>query len=769
LRSKADSDSEANALRFAFNFDLGPSVSDISPILRALNELSGSAKNQPDGNFFAEGTLPLTALELEIESIGKLRWPISQAAAQELSLLSQPAPFGKKSETLIDTNVRDTGEIAAEKLGVHWHADALSNLEQAAANALGLPGLRAELHKLLVYGEGQFFDQHQDTPRLPGMVATLVIVLPSAHIGGELHLRLGDSQAQFHSQLLAAKSMKWFAFYADCRHEVKPVLEGWRVVLTFDLVVANTLPAPTGIAAATLVNALQAHFDAPPQAESPATPLVFLLDHEYHEKGLRWSLLKGKDRARVQSLRAAAASIGLSAQLALAEIHQTWSAEYEYSRSGNHGDATPVDLINEELTLNYWLDSHDRVSAAALRIPVSAIESFSEHDEKFLVDEQFEGYMGNYGDTIDYWYRRAALVLQTPAMLERNRFATDFEQALSDALLLAEQARFAELTQRLQIALDLVLPHATHAGRELWPRYARLAQAVQSKDLALQLCASFEWNKFAASDALPLIALRNIWGAQWLQELLAQWLRKVRVQPSAQLWPLRLGRFIEHAIANGLPLEAVQDLLSQCINAVDAVNEKLQSGSPKDRVNAWPQCEQSILELLSSTAKLADSEADAMVLAIMAQLSAYPKIYRIKMLVPIWQALRLQAARQPEVLALGLAIRQALIDAIASAELPADDCSLLDMDWACQCNDCKIVIDWAQSPNAQSLTIARAEATRTHIERSLQSTAVKFTYQTVKQGSPHKLVIAKPKAIEKLREQLLTAWQYALQELAKES
>jgi hypothetical protein len=231
-------------------------MGDVSPILHVLSGLDGSPKNQSDGCFYAEGALPLSALKLEIESLGHLQWPISQTVAQQLSSLSQPAPFGKRSETLIDRRVRDSGEIAAEKLGVRWKADALSKLEQTIASALGVPDLRARLHKLLVYGQGQFFDQHQDTPKLPGMVATLVLVLPSAHIGGELQVRLGKSQARFHSQLLAAKSIKWFAFYADCRHEVKPVLEGWRVVLTFDLIAANALPGPTGIAAPALVSAL---------------------------------------------------------------------------------------------------------------------------------------------------------------------------------------------------------------------------------------------------------------------------------------------------------------------------------------------------------------------------------------------------------------------------------------------------------------------------------------------------------------------------------
>lgn len=44
--------------------------------------------------------------------------------------------------------------------------------------------LRPHLHNLLIYGPGQFFKPHQDSEKLDGMVATLVIILPSPHIGG---------------------------------------------------------------------------------------------------------------------------------------------------------------------------------------------------------------------------------------------------------------------------------------------------------------------------------------------------------------------------------------------------------------------------------------------------------------------------------------------------------------------------------------------------------------------------------------------------------
>jgi len=46
--------------------------------------------------------------------------------------------------------------------------------------------LRADLHDVLIYAPGQFFQSHQDSEKCDGMVATLVVVLPSPHKGGGL-------------------------------------------------------------------------------------------------------------------------------------------------------------------------------------------------------------------------------------------------------------------------------------------------------------------------------------------------------------------------------------------------------------------------------------------------------------------------------------------------------------------------------------------------------------------------------------------------------
>jgi hypothetical protein len=40
------------------------------------------------------------------------------------------------------------------------------------------------------------------------------------------------------------KPLSFVAFYADCHHQVRPVLAGFRVVLTYDLMLAGEPGAP---------------------------------------------------------------------------------------------------------------------------------------------------------------------------------------------------------------------------------------------------------------------------------------------------------------------------------------------------------------------------------------------------------------------------------------------------------------------------------------------------------------------------------------------
>jgi sarcosine oxidase gamma subunit len=283
-------------------------------------------------------------LRLEVDGIGQVSLPVSATQAAQLCDLARPARFGRGEHTLTDRRVRDTWEVPQHLVTPTWSPAFDAALEKVRAG-LGLPPsarLSADLHSLLVYEPGQFFVTHQDSEKHDAMVATLVVVLPSAHAGGELVVHQGGQATSYKGSKTA---IAMAAFYADCRHEVLPVTSGQRIALTYNLSLDGGERADSAATddatIAELARLLDAHFTTPQRAPysdrelEPPIRLVYLLDHEYTARGLSWSRLKGADARRVTLLKAAAERAGCEVTLALAEIQETWDAlepDYRYSR-----------------------------------------------------------------------------------------------------------------------------------------------------------------------------------------------------------------------------------------------------------------------------------------------------------------------------------------------------------------------------------------------------------------------------------------------------
>ncbi|MBL8398675.1 MAG: 2OG-Fe(II) oxygenase, partial [Candidatus Accumulibacter sp.] len=137
--------------------------------------------NRP-GDFYAYGTHDFFLPRLEVADVGQISLPLLPAQAEQLIAVAEQAPYGRGADTLIDTAVRKTWQIAADRIllgGRHWEND-LGQIVARSAVGLGvLEPVTAELYKMLVYDAGSFFVSHRDTEKAPGMFATLVIVLPS--------------------------------------------------------------------------------------------------------------------------------------------------------------------------------------------------------------------------------------------------------------------------------------------------------------------------------------------------------------------------------------------------------------------------------------------------------------------------------------------------------------------------------------------------------------------------------------------------------------
>lgn len=756
----------------------------MNTLLDLLRQPATPRPASPDGSttpdcFWAEGRLPAGHLAIEVEGLGLLPQPLPPAQAQALHDLSEPAQFGLRDQTLLDTTVRHTGEISADLLSLDWQPDAFAALKQAVAQALGVEQIDAWLHNLLIYGPGQFFKPHQDTEKHPGMVATLVLVWPSPHIGGTLRVQLGQQEAALSSQHLQAQDLRWFAFYADCRHEVLPVQEGWRVALTFDLVLPAQVarPAVPARLQTALEHALRQQFamdgDTPGMA-----PWVLLLDHEYTEHGLRWPLLKGDDRWRVAALRAAAEALGLRLHLALAELHQTWSAvpapRSRWSRHGDEADPQRGELIDESLSLDFWVDEHDQVGPrSSLSVRLDDTVSFTETGSAHLVDEQYEGYMGNYGDTLDYWYRRAALVIQSPLAVERDRFALDFDGALAELQRLAGlPAESVTLASRVKVAARTLAYQVSVRGRTLLDAYAEIAAALPDPEAATALLADFDPSGFLPEDAATLARLQHARGTLWLRTVLQRWndpqarrfaaVTGWRVQWGSHLslsalWPTPLPAFTQAALDAGWSLVLLDDWFDACLAALKRFDQARVQAKPANRMQLQPAMLQAVDELAQSLVLRADDGIEDLRVLI-DHVLAHPGLYPATQLAPFVQSVGALSRQWPQDRLLHDRVTEALRNALNEPLRDLTDHRLCGVEWVCRCKDCMVMIPWAESASAEPLVLAMAEPRRQHVQSQFEAAGAPLTATTLRQGSPHKLVLRKPGDLQARDRAAREAW-----------
>lgn len=355
----------------------------------------------------------------------------------------------------------------------------LDAILRSVEKALGQPSesLTAHLCKLLVYEKGGFFLPHRDGEKLDRMVATLVISLPSKHTGGELIVRHGGREVVIPMQGAATGLESEFAaFYADCEHEVKPVQSGYRLCLTYNLVLKKSKHKSTSKAldltssADQLVNVLSQWSHASSADESSASKLAVLLDHKYSEAGLTVDALKGVDLAQAMALFDAAQRADCDAYLALITLWQSGAAEGGYddygygsrygrrrsysSRDDDDEDDDEEDegggsehemeeIYDSSLEASHFLDrTGKKVAFGRISLGEKEIVATTDLTDATPDREDFEGYTGNAGMTLERWYHRAAIVLWPRS--QRFKVWCD---AGTDAAVAGLNSMVAELTK----------------------------------------------------------------------------------------------------------------------------------------------------------------------------------------------------------------------------------------------------------------------------------------------------------------------------------
>ncbi len=312
------------------------------------------------GSFYAAGTAELLPPSLEVEGVGPVALPLLPAQAAQIAAASEPAPFGRGQDTIVDPAVRRCWQVGPDRArigGRHW-ARTLDGIVARAADGLGVTGpVTAEFYKLLLYGEDGFFVGHRDTEKAPGMFATLVVVLPSVHEGGDLMVRHAGQEVRVSLRCEDPAEAAFAAFYADCVHEVLPVTAGFRLTLVYNLVrPGGRAPKPPDH------RAEQARAAALLRDWDPDGPakLVLPLEHAYTPAGLGFPALKGADAAVAGVLAAVAPQARCDLHLALLTVEESGPAEYAggygWRRGGDDDEDSfeVVEVSNRDVALSDW-------------------------------------------------------------------------------------------------------------------------------------------------------------------------------------------------------------------------------------------------------------------------------------------------------------------------------------------------------------------------------------------------------------------------------
>jgi hypothetical protein len=770
----------------------------MNPMTREPKEIIAALLGEIDGpgaprRFSAQRMVPPDDLHLEVRGVGPLRLPVPDEQAALLCQVGRPALYGKGEETLHDPGVRDTWEIPLSRVRIdkrRWNKTLLSVLDALRAD-LGLPPgchLGAELHSMLVYAPGQFFLPHQDSEKQDEMIGSLVVTLPASFTGGSL---IVEHDGQRTTTRGSKQSLSFLAFYADCHHEVKPVTSGYRTVLTYNLLLHEDGP---GTAAPDvdpevvddLAALLGAHFSQPTPPRWPGdrsagnvpVRLVYLLDHEYTERGMAWPRLKSVDAGRAAVIRAAAELADCDAVLGLAEVHETWSATDEDVRSGRHrsarggwdddddedevtDDADYVldELIDSDTDVRCWMDPASPGNGpVALPAATSEVCASTPSGQLAPHTSEHEGYMGNWGNTLDRWYSRGAVVIWPRANAFVVRAEADPAWALDS---IATRLRAGQLGEARQLTASL---------EPFWASVTRTALASPAVEVALWVAGELQDPALAAlvlgplgledlgqSHAVALAGLLDAYDASYVARLLDRWAARRSTPPGAPAprtdWMVSLPAICKALTKRGASGSTMAALMLQVTwrQLATAIDGSLALSAPSKRAHALAEKVPALTAVLHGLAVIgANDQRDEVI--------SFCRAGGEPMLPCVIGALRAAATLRPGVRrAAGLDDLAARCSERLTARLAApvrerDDWSIRPPD-GCGCELCSRVAHYLSDRTRRVLEWPLAKDGRQHVHALIDRAELPVSHVTRRTGRPFTLVLTKTDALFEAEEQ----------------
>lgn len=708
--------------------------------------------------FCTSAVIDAKGFEILVKGVGKLNTPVTQKQAKSLIDVAKLAPFGLGEKTIVDTRVRNVWKIQKNKIEISKSSydDYIKPLLDKFKSALGLHQegvLKAEFHDFLIYEKDQFFSSHQDSEKSDQMIGTLSILLPSKFTGGNLNIKQNGEQKVFTSKNVSnSKKMEVIAFYADCFHEVTEVTSGYRIALTYNLIYKAPKKLSLAVVNDKLTASLKEYFALNATREKEGALggkthpqwLIFLLDHQYTQKALSWNMLKGIDLSYVSQLRASADELNLEVSLVLANIRETWSAEEQgyddwdyHRRSYRHAEANQEDvelgeLIDDEYSLEHWIDNNGKSIKANSPNPPHEMYCWAKgNDDLEPMESEYEGYMGNYGNTLDRWYRRAAVVLWPKSKSLESLLILNPISALVkiNSMLIND---YENGKKALENSLYLWKRISSLDDSNLMPLF-EIAINLKDSNLATQVIKNLNL-KILETNLISMISkLASTYGEVWLLDLLNIW-------SSQSCYPkelTNLTRIIKKLVNYD---QVVSWLLNYQINSLIEMDRYSESSSSSFSIKKAENSKfkQAIDFLRASTA----TKNKVCFEKILNHILGCQRVYSSEILAKIVLELKKLNLLKYTKLDLMPIVCERIENELIRVDPKINGRAILEV-VPCDCKDCAELKLFLIDPVKKILIWPLAKERRRHIHTILDGMCIGVRHTTERKGSPHKLHLTK--------------------------
>ena len=481
--------------------------------------------------------------------------------------------------------------------------------------------------------------------------------------------------------------------------------------------------------------------------------LVFLLDHEYTQRGLAWHRLKGVDSERAALLRAAAEQSGCETVLAVAEVKQTrdvlpdadrWDYRRYYADDDSDDDSDELiadvgyqlnDLIDEDVILGWWIGPDGTGEQISLPVADHEVCAVTPSVKLTPYESEYEGYMGNYGNTLDRWYRRAAIVVWPKERAFTARAEANPQWALKE--LRARISAGDAVGARSAAATLAPFWTRTTTAPDLLGAALDVAPKLDAAATAAMLLEPFRVTMLSGDDAGSLAAATRQYGATWTRSVLEGWFGRGHPRETD------LATWTHHTLP-GLCLAL------RATGAPEAA-QLLTDGAWRwlaGRLDTWTEVAREEIrvprmdELSAPLVAVLVAAEDTLSAAITKALRRYGN----NVLDCLMRALaRGSTERTPGLESLALDCADRLEEILAQPPRAEGDWSIA---WTgCGCHLCQELEAFLRSATRLSLDWPLAAPGREHIHARIDSAALPVAHQTRRQGRPYTLVLTKTGAL----------------------